>query len=85
MYAAEHVLLNRLRAMDDGDTQSDCLDPPPRVTYCCDARYGLPGGSRTLTLDLEDIWEHVRTACLGTLSLINTDHITVSGLFLLVS
>jgi hypothetical protein len=35
------------------------LSPPPRTTYCCDARYGLPGGSRTLTVELEDIWSHV--------------------------
>lgn len=40
------------------------LEPPPRDTYCCDLRYGLPGGSTTLTVQLEDIWQHV-SACRG--------------------
>eukprot|EP00878_Enallax_costatus_P014904 GHUV01015604.1.p1 GENE.GHUV01015604.1~~GHUV01015604.1.p1 ORF type:complete len:249 (+),score=56.25 GHUV01015604.1:464-1210(+) len=53
----------RLHAMDDADTDPDSLQPPPRATYCCDARYRLPGGSRILTLDLEDIWEHVAPLC----------------------
>jgi hypothetical protein len=51
--------MGRLAAMDDAAASAAGLQPPPRATYCCDGRYGLPGGSRTLTLDIEDIWQHV--------------------------
>lgn len=55
--------LERLSAMDDPHLDLAALQPPPRATYCCDSRYGLPGGSRTLTLEIEDIWEHVAPLC----------------------
>eukprot|EP00879_Flechtneria_rotunda_P007104 GHRR01007456.1.p1 GENE.GHRR01007456.1~~GHRR01007456.1.p1 ORF type:complete len:342 (+),score=91.99 GHRR01007456.1:269-1294(+) len=58
----QHLLLSgamaRLRAMDSPGLQAHDLDPPPRATYCCDLRYGLPGGTKTLTLELGDIWAH---------------------------
>jgi hypothetical protein len=50
--------LMRLDAMDSPGLADD-LEPPPRHTYCCDNKYGLPGGSTTLTVQLEDIWQHV--------------------------
>lgn len=50
--------LLRLDAMDSPGTAID-LEPPPRATYCCDNKYRLPGGSTTLTVQLEDIWQHV--------------------------
>jgi hypothetical protein len=37
----------------------ETLQPPPRPTYCSDHMYGLPGGTTTLTVQLEDIWSHV--------------------------
>lgn len=55
--------LMRLEAMDCcGSSAGEGLKPPPRPTYCCDDKYGLPGGSTTLTVQLEDIWEHVSGA-----------------------
>jgi hypothetical protein len=54
--------MGRLAAMDDAAAAAVGLQPPPRPTFCCDGRYGLPGGSRTLTLELEDIWAHVSIA-----------------------
>lgn len=50
--------LMRLDAMDSPGAMEE-LEPPPRPTYCCDNKYGLPGGSTTLTVQLEDIWQHV--------------------------
>jgi hypothetical protein len=43
----------------DSLASHEALEPLPRVTYCCDDKYGLPGGSTTLTVQLEDIWEQV--------------------------
>jgi hypothetical protein len=50
--------MGRLAAMDDAAASDAGLQLPSRATYCCDGRYGLPGGSRTLTLEIEDIWPH---------------------------
>ncbi|WIA22823.1 hypothetical protein OEZ86_009773 [Tetradesmus obliquus] len=55
--------MGRLASMDEPAAAAAGLQPPPRPTYCCDGRYGLPGGSRTLTLALEDIWTHVAPLC----------------------
>jgi hypothetical protein len=56
--------LQRLGAMDSLAIH-EALEPPPRVTYCCDDKYGLPGGSTTLTVQLEDIWEQVSGSSRG--------------------
>lgn len=38
------------------------LEPIPHSMYCCDDKDGLPGGSTTLTVQLEDIRQHVSVA-----------------------
>lgn len=51
--------LLRLGAMDSPALELASLTPPPRSSYCCNLRYGLPGGSQYLTIDLEAVWERL--------------------------
>ncbi|KAF8066325.1 klhl40b [Scenedesmus sp. PABB004] len=55
--------MTRLTAMDRPGLPLARQTPPPRDSYVCDERYGLPGGCRTLTLELGEIWQHVAPLC----------------------
>ncbi|KAG1655220.1 hypothetical protein FOA52_008896 [Chlamydomonas sp. UWO 241] len=55
--AVLEAALARVAIVDKPSLNLALLPTPPRPTYCCDLRYGLPGGCTHVDVDLESIWD----------------------------